>query len=354
MTLTEPNTTTPPAPPASPKKPINVGATATRYFAVIAFVVLCIYFGIASPAFATGSNLASTLSASALLAIVALAMTMVVRTGGIDLSVGVALDFGAMGAIYLINNGYTAWVGVVGGLVLGLLVGLANAAFIVVLRVSPFLATLSTMFIGQSIQNVVTEGGSPTYLLPASNPPEFQVMGKGQAFGLDVPVIVAAVALLVGWVVLERLRLGRMMTAVGVQTPVARIVGIPVRTVTGAAYVMSALTCALAGILLASRLGSFVPLSGSYYLLDAIGAVFIGTTLHKESLPNVLGTLVGVLIFGVLANGLNLVGLSFYWQGLARGLVLLLVLGLSVTLSRRRRRPVKPPTSAKPAVLAAG
>lgn len=309
-------------------------------------------FLIASPVFATGSNLTSTLSSSALLAIVALAMTLVVRTGGIDLSVGVALDFGAMGAIYLINNGYVAWVAVVAGLFLGLLVGLANAIFIVVFRVSPFLATLSTMFIGQSIQNVITEGGSPTYLLPASNPPEFQVLGKGQALGLDVPVIVAAVVLLLGWVLLERLRLGRVMTAVGVQTPVARIAGIPVRTVTGTAYVLSALTCALAGILLASRLGSFVPLSGGYYLLDAIGAVFIGTTLHKESLPNVLGTLVGVLIFGVLANGLNLIGLSFYWQGLARGLVLLLVLGLSVTLSRRRRRPVKLPTPTASVVAA--
>lgn len=341
MTLTEPNTTTPPA-AASTKSRTAVGTLAIRYFAVIAFVLLCIFFGIASPAFATGANLTSTLSSSALLAIVALAMTMVVRTGGIDLSVGVALDFGAMGAIYLINNEYVAWVAVVGGLSLGLLIGLANAIFIVVLRVSPFLATLSTMFIGQSIQNVITQGGSPTYLLPASNPPEFQIMGKGQALGLDMPVIIAVVALLVGWVVLERLRLGRLMTAVGVQTPVARIVGVPVRTVTGTAYVLSALTCALAGILLASRLGSFVPLSGGYYLLDAIGAVFIGTTLNKESLPNVPGTLVGVLIFGVLANGLNLIGLSFYWQGLARGLVLLLVLGLSVTLSRRRRRPVRP------------
>ena len=110
MTLTEPNTTMPPAAPAaaSTKNRTTVGTVAIRYFAVIAFVLLCIFFGIASPAFATGSNLTSALSSSALLAIVALAMTMVVRTGGIDLSVGVALDFGAMGAIYLINNGYVA------------------------------------------------------------------------------------------------------------------------------------------------------------------------------------------------------------------------------------------------------
>jgi ribose transport system permease protein len=209
----------------------------------------------------------------------------------------------------------------------------------VVLRVSPFLATLSTMFIVQSFENVVTQGGSPTYLLPAANPPEFQVIGIGKALGLDVPVLIAAVVLFAGWLVLERFVLGRSITAVGVQTPVARIAGVPVRAVTASVYVLSSMLCALAGIVLAARLGSFVPLSGGYYLLDSIGAVFIGTTLQKESLPNVPGTLVGVLIFGVLANGLNLIGLSFYWQGFARGLVLLLVLGLSVVLAKRRRRP---------------
>jgi len=341
MTLTEPNTTTPTKPPVATRARPTVGSIAIRYFAVLALVALCIYFSFASPVFATGNNVTSVLSAAALLAIVSMAMTVVVRAGGIDLSVGVALDFGAMGAIYLVSAGYTPWVAVIGGLLLGLVVGAANAFFIVVLKVSPFLATLSTMFIGQSIQNVVTEGGSPTYLLPQNNPPEFQVIGKGQALGLDIPTVIAACVLLVGWLLLERLKLGRAITAVGAQTTVARIVGIPVRFVVGSTYVLSAMTCALAGILLASRLGSFVPLSGGYYLLDAIGAVFIGTTLHKESLPNVPGTLVGVLIFGVLANGLNLVGLSFYWQGFARGLVLLLVLGLSVTLAKRRRRPVK-------------
>ncbi len=317
----------------------SLGEAASRFLSVIAFALLCLFFSFASPAFSRGSNVTSLLSASALLAIVAMAMTLVVRSGGIDLSVGIALDFGAMASIALISQHYVPWVAVVGGLLAGLSVGAANAFFIVVLRVSPFLATLSTMFIGQSYQNVVTQGGSPTYLLPSQNPAGFQVMGKGQAFGLDVPIMFAGCVLVVGWFVLERFILGRTITAIGIQTPVARIAGIRVKAVTASVYMLSATTCALAGILLAARLGSFVPQSGAYYLLDSIGAVFIGTTLHKESLPNVPGTLVGVLIFGVLANGLNLVGLSFYWQGFARGLVLLIVLGLSVVLAKRRRRP---------------
>lgn len=346
MTLTQPTPTPTPTAttktmPAAPstRTRTSIGELGARLLAVIAFALLCVYFSIASPVFATGSNLASLLSASALLAVVSMAMTLVVRAGGIDLSVGVALDVGAMAAIALISSGYVAWVAVIGGLLAGFVVGAANAVFIVVLRVSPFLATLSTMFIAQSFQNVVTQGGSPTYLLPSANPPEFQVIGKGQALGLEVPVLIAAGVLFAGWFVLERVVLGRAITAVGVQTSVARIAGVPVRVVTASVYVLSSMICALAGIVLAARLGSFVPLSGGYYLLDSIGAVFIGTTLQKESLPNVPGTLVGVLIFGVLANGLNLIGLSFYWQGFARGLVLLIVLGLSVVLAKRRRRP---------------
>lgn len=341
MTLTDPQPTTSTSSTTGSKAPAKTRSTlpqiGARFLAVIAFALLCLYFSFASPVFFSGSNLTNLLSAVALLAIVSLAMTFVVRSGGIDLSVGIALDFGAMGAIYMVSQGFVAWVAVAVGLLAGLVIGAANALFIVVLRVSPFLATLSTMFIGQSFQNVVTQGGSPTYLLPSTNPRAFQMLGQGQAVGLDVPIVIAAVVLLAGWFVLERVVLGRAMTAVGIQTPVARIAGIPVRAVTGVAYILSSMTCALAGILLASRLASFVPLSGDYYLLDSIGAVFIGTTLHKESQPNVVGTLVGVLIFGVLSNGLNLIGLSFYWQGFARGLVLLLVLGLSVILAKRRR-----------------
>lgn len=320
----------------------SVTAWAIRYLAILGFAALCVYFSFASSVFATGNNVASLLSQSAMLAIVALAMTFVVRSGGIDLSVGIALDFGAMASITMISQGYVAWISVLAGLLAGVLVGAANGFFIAVLRVTPFLATLSTMFIGQSIQKVLTQGGSPNYLVTSTVPSDFLGIGRGAMAGIDVPVFIAVLALAAGWIILERLRAGRVLTATGVQPAVARIAGIPVRTVMASSYVLSSMTCALAGIVLGSRLGAYIPLSGDYYLLDSIGAVFIGTTLQKESLPNVPGTLLGVLIFGVLANGLNLVGLSFYWQGFARGVVLLLVLGLSVTLSKRRRRLPRP------------
>lgn len=316
-----------------------VGALLTRYLAVLAFVAIGIFFAVAAPKFASADNFVNVLGQIALLAMVATAMTFVVRAGGIDLSVGVALDFGAMASVNLIYDGYVPWVAVVAGLLAGAAVGAANAFFITVLNVSPFLATLSTMFIGQSIQKVITEGGSPTYLLASRIPEDYSAIGKGQIAGLEFPVILAFLVLVAGFFILERMRLGRELTSIGSQSPVARISGVPIRWTTVRVYVIASTICALAGIVMGSRLSSFVPLSGDYYLLDSIGAVFIGTTLHKESRPNLPGTLLGVLIFGVLANGLNLIGLSFYWQGFARGLVLLLVLGVSVLLAKRRGRP---------------
>ncbi len=314
----------------------------TRYFAVLALALICAFFAMSSQAFFTHANAISVLGQGSLLAIVATGMAVVIRAGGIDLSVGVASDIGALVSVSLLESGYVAHISVWMGLVAGAVMGLLNGLVIVYLKVSPFLATLSMLFIGSSIQRVVTGGGEPIYLAPSSVPADFSALGRGSFLGLPGPVWVAAAVLVVGYVLLERLRLGRELTGVGTQLPAAVMSGINARRVTVSAHIFSSTICALAGIVMASRLTAYVPLSGDYYLLDAIGAVFIGTTLHKESRPNIAGTLLGVLIFTVLANGLNLIGLSFYWQGLARGTVLLLVLGLSVVLSKRRRSGAVP------------
>ncbi|MEU2613171.1 ABC transporter permease [Micromonospora sp. NPDC007271] len=311
-------------------------ALLARYFAVVALAAIFVFFSLTTEVFFSGANFLSVIEQAALLAIVATAMGVVIRSGGIDLSVGVALDIGALVCVHMVDAGYIISLSVVMGLLAGAVMGLCNGLVITYLKVSPFLTTLSMLFIGTSIQKVATGGGSPIYLPPASVPEEFSAFGRGHLLGIPAPTLFAVAILIIGWVLLERLRVGRSLTAVGAQPAAAVLSGVPARRVTMLAYVFSGLVCALGGIVLASRTSAYVPLSGDYYTLDAIGAVFIGTTLHKESRPNVPGTLLGVLIFTVLGNGLNLIGLSFYWQGLARGAVLLLVLGISVTLSKRR------------------
>jgi ribose transport system permease protein len=307
-----------------------------RYFAVIAVFALGIFFSMQSQVFFTERNFLSILSQSSLLLIVAAAMTLVVRSGGIDLSVGVALDIGALTMVSLIADGYVVEFSALMGLLAGAGVGAFNATIIAFLKVSPFLTTLGTMFIGTSLQKVLRSGGDPIYLTGTSAPEDFVVIGRGELLGLPVPVWIAVASLVLIYLILDRLSIGRGITAFGVQPAGAVVAGLPTRRNIFIIYITSSTLAALAGVALAARLTAYVPLSGDYYLLDAIGAVFIGTTLSKESRPNIPGTVLGVLIFTILANGLNLIGLSFYWQGLARGVVLLLVLGLSVVLGRAR------------------
>jgi len=305
--------------------------------APLALAVVLLLFGALSPVFLTGDNLLAVLAQSALLGIVAMGLTFAVRAGGIDLSVGVALDLGALGASGLISDGWVPWVAVAGGLFLGLLVGLVNAFLVVVARIPPFLATLGVWFIGTSVQQLMTSGGAPIYLSASRVPDGFAVLGRGRVLGVDSAVFFLLVVVVVAALLLGATRWGRRLTLSGEQARAARLVGLHVKRLTVSAYVLSALVAAFAGVLLASRSNGFVPGSGQGYLLDAIGAVFIGSTLSRHGRASPAGTLVGVVLFGLLGNGMNLMGLSFFWQGLGRGVILLLVLLLGVLLSRSRK-----------------
>ena len=307
-----------------------------RLIAPLVLASIMLAFTFLTPAFPTPDNLLGVLNQSAILALVAAGMTVVVRAGGIDLSIGVALDLAALAAAAAIADHYVPWVAVAAGLAVGLAIGLVNAFLIVALRIPPFLATLSVWFIGTSVQQLLTGGGAPIYLVRSQVPEGFALWGNGQLLGIPLPVVAAALAGVSIYLALDRTRWGRELTIGGEQPSAARISGKHVPALSLSAYVLAAGIAALAGVVLASRTYGFVPASGQLYVMDAIGAVFIGATLSKYGRVSVPGTLVGVLIFALLANGMNLVGLSFFWQGLARGVALLLVLLLGVVINRRR------------------
>jgi len=301
--------------------------------ATLGLIVLT--FSLLAPAFLTVGNLLGILGQVALLALVAVGLTVVVRAGGIDLSIGVALDLGALASAWLISDGYRAWVAVVGGLIFALAVGVVNAVLIVGLRIPAFLATLSVWFVGTSVQQLLTGGGAPIYLSAPRVPEGFAVIGRGYFLDIDAAVINAAVVAVALGLLLGITRFGRELTLTGEQPSAARISGLRITPLLVSAYLLCALTAGFAGVVLASRTNGFVPGSGQAYLMDAIGAVFIGATLSRFGRVSVPGTLVGVLIFALLNNGMNLIGLSFFWQGLGRGLVLLAILLLGVLLERR-------------------
>jgi len=313
-------------------KPFTYGPSALLRFAMpLVFAAVLVFFSLTAPAFLTPGNLSSLLLNNfVLLAIVAIGMTFTVAAGGIDLSVGTALDFSSLAFIALLNAGHGTVVAIGGAMAAGLSAGACNALLIGGLQLTPFLATLGTLFIGTSVQQLLSSGGQPIYLSSGLH----LGIATSRLAGIPLPLlIVATLALLYGGI-LARGRFGRSLVAVGEQPNVAYYSGISARRVSAFTYLASALAAAVAGIVLSSTVSAYVPLSGNAFLLNAIGAVFIGTTLGRTGRPNLPGTLLGVLFLNVVSNGLLLVGWNFYWQQVATGGLIFAILAFSF-VSRR-------------------
>ncbi|NWE17930.1 ABC transporter permease [Pseudomonas sp. P7548] len=291
----------------------------------LVFAVIVLVFALQAPGFLSSGNLKSlVLNNFVLLAVVAIGMTYAVAAGGIDLSVGTALDFASFTFVVLLNGGHGWAIAVVGALAAALSVGLVNAGLIAGLRISPFLATLGTLFIGTSAQQLMSDGGQPIYIAEGLKP---------GLTGLPALLIVLGLALFYG-LTLARGRLGRELLAQGTQPLLAYYSGLSVRRIVTVVALATALACGVAGVLLSSTVSAYVPLSGNAFLLNAIGAVFIGTTLSRQGRANIPGTLLGVLFINVIANGLLLIGWNFYWQQVATGVLIFVVLSFSFA-SRR-------------------
>jgi len=291
-------------------------------------LIILLFFAINAPGFLSWGNLSSlVLNNFVLLAIVAIGMTWAVAAGGIDLSVGTALDFASLGFVVTLNGGHGLAAAIAVAMLAGGMAGAFNAMLIAGLRISPFLATLGTLFIGTSVQQLLSDGGQPIYIAQGVLP------GISAVLILGVPLPLLVVGLLAGLygLVLARGRLGREILALGTQPQLAYYSGVPTRRIAVQVFLASALACAVAGILLSSTVNAYVPMSGNAYLINAIGAVFIGTTLSRQGRPNIPGTLLGVLFINVIANGLLLIGWNFYWQQVATGALIFLVLAFSFT-----------------------
>ncbi|SHM63087.1 ribose transport system permease protein [Pseudomonas asturiensis] len=310
---------------ASSTRPGILPHLLTATLPVLVLIILA-FFALQAPGFLSWGNLSSLiLNNFLLLAIIAVGMTWAVAAGGIDLSVGTAVDFASLAFVVALNGGHGWVVAVVVALLAGAAAGMFNALLIAGLRISPFLATLGTLFIGTSVQQLLSDGGQPIYIAQGVLP------GITGLVILGVPFPVWLVALLAGvyGLVLARGRLGREILALGTQPQLAYYSGLSTRRIAVQVFIGSALACAVAGIVLSSTVNAYVPMSGNAYLISAIGAVFMGTTLSRQGRPNIVGTLLGVLFINVIANGLLLIGWNFYWQQVATGALIFLVLAFS-------------------------
>ena len=297
---------------------------------IIAFLAICIFFSLTTDTFLTTANLFNlVVNNVVLLAIVALGMTFVIAAGGIDLSVGTSIDVSSMVFLMLLSAGYGSLAGLGGAMSAALIVGLLNAFLVTRLHISPFLATLGVLFIGQSTQQLATDGGQPIYLVTSDAGAIFTTIARTSLLGIPTPVIVLIVAIVFTYLALHKTVFGRYVAALGAQPGVAWYSGIRVSRHMSLVFILSALLCGVVGVLLSATVRSYVPLSGNAFLLDAIGATFIGTTLSSERRPSVIGTLLGVLLLAVVKNGLLLIGWNFYWQQVGIGVLVFLVLAIA-------------------------
>ena len=304
---------------------------------VLGLALLFVILTLSSPYFLTISNMMSVLRQGVALSLVAIGMTYAIISGGIDLSVGSIMALaGCISALLMANYGVNWFLACLIGVGVGLLCGAIVGYFIAYWDLQPFIVSLVMMSAARGIALVLTNG-----VPVAGFPPAFAFLGTGWVQGIPFPVIIAVTFYLLFGFVLKRLRLGVHIYAVGGSAEASHYSGVNVKKVKIVVYAISGFLAAVAGIIMTSRLNSGQPILGEMMELDAIAAVVIGGTAMTGGQGGLFGTAIGVLIIIFLHNGLNILGVSAFWQKVAIGLVILVAVLVDQLRQRMRARAVK-------------
>ncbi len=320
-----------------------------KYGFIVVTVALFIFFAVTEPAFATSASVLSMLKYASVTAILGLGVTFSMVVGGLDLSIGstagLSVQLAAMTMVFYNLTGTTA-VSVV--LIGGVIVGVMNAVLIVVFKIPDLLATLGMMFVIQGVKLIPVFGQSVSsgMVLPdgSTAPGKFDdwflQIDRGTLFGIPYPVIIMMVLVVASWFVLSRTSWGRKLYAIGANPEAARLAGVKVKLHHGLAYVVSAVFASIGGIILVSRIGQGDVSAGSSSLLEAVAVALVGTSVLGIGKPNAWGTLLGALLISIVLTGMTMMGTQYYHQDTAKGLVLIVALLLSYTVSRHKNRYV--------------
>ncbi|MFB5267646.1 ribose ABC transporter permease RbsC [Paenibacillus enshidis] len=296
---------------------------------LLGLLILIIVVSALNPAFLEPLNILNLLRQVAINALIAFGMTFVILTGGIDLSVGSTLALSSALMASLLVSGFHPLLAIVAGCVIGAILGAVNGLMVTKGKMAPFIATLATMTIFRGLTMVFTEGNPITGL---SDSLMFQLFGRGYFVGIPVPAITMAFTFALLWVVLHKTSFGRKTYAIGGNERASIISGIKVHRVKIMVYSLAGLLAGLAGAILTSRLDSAQPTAGTSYELDAIAAVVLGGTSLSGGRGRIVGTLIGALIIGALNNGLNLLGVSSFYQLVVKGIVIV----IAVLMDRKK------------------
>jgi ribose transport system permease protein len=313
---------------------LNRSAKAIRQLSVLGFLLLLVvvFTGLAD-GFLTLSNAMNIALQTSMIAIVAIGMSFVIFTAGIDLSVGSVMALsGALAAGVAVNLGMDTYLSIGVGLVIGLVIGAINGLLIVKGSIPPFVATLSMLAVARGLTLVYTQGR------PIAGLDErFIYFGSGQVLGIPLPVIIMILIAVVAHIVTHYTPFGLHVYSTGGNEETTRLAGISPDRIKMAVYMISGFLAALGGILLTSRLWSAQPNAASGWELDAIAAPVLGGTSLFGGVGSIGGTVIGAFIIGVLSNGLNLMGVPSYHQQVIKGLVFILAVTVDLLINKRRR-----------------
>jgi ribose transport system permease protein len=324
---------------AAPKRSLFRTSATQTLLAFAGLIVIFVVFSVASPNFFTFENIVGVLLATAVNGVLALGVTFVIATAGIDLSVGTVMTLSAvMTGVFITNLGLPIPLGVLAGLITGSTAGLVNGLVISRLKVPPFIATLGMMMIARGLSLVIS-GVKPIYF---NDTPIFRQIAMGSIVGAAVPgfnipnaVFILFGAALVAAFILSKTALGRYTIAIGSNEEATRLSGVNVANWKTTVYTLGGAFSGLAGVLIASRLNSAQPALGAGYELDAIAAVVIGGTSLSGGSGTILGTIIGAFIISTLTNGLRILSVPQEWQMVVTGTIVILAVYLDII--RRRR-----------------
>jgi putative xylitol transport system permease protein len=311
----------------------QAGGFLARYGIVLALVLLVALMTFLHPSFMTSANIVNVLRQVSINGILAVGLTFVILTAGIDLSVGSILAFAGIVAAMLVSGAVVLppFVAIAAAVLAGGAFGAVNGVLVSRFKVTPFVVTLGMLSMARGL-TLLLSNGRP---VPGLSDP-FRFIGQGFVFGVPVPVWIFITVLLAAWVTLRFTVYGRRVYAVGGNLESARTSGIPTRWIIFSVYLISGLAAGLAGAVLTARTTAGLPQAGLGYELDAIAAVVIGGTSLMGGVGSVGFTLVGVLIIGVIGNGLDLLGVSSYYQEVVKGAIIIAAVLIDRTRHARR------------------
>lgn len=298
---------------------------ARKFGLLLVVIVISIIMSVVSDVFLTTGNITNIIRQVSINGILAVGMTFVILTGGIDLSVGSLVAVTSVICGSLLQSGVNTFLVCIIGIAAAVLFSLFNGYLVAYVGFQPFIATLATMTIGRGFALVFSNGKPYTIKVPS-----FIAIGQGNILGIPTPIIILFIVCIIALIILNMTTFGRYVFAIGGNKSAARLSGVKTRKVEMLVYIFSGICCGVVGLILSARISSGQPTAGEGYELDAIAATAIGGTSMTGGMGALSGTILGFVILGLLSNSMNLMNINSFWQQIVKGFIIILAVFLDM------------------------